>query len=274
MELPAGEWHHPDVSVGRGQLATTTGITSAKIHTGAAAGSYLEDSFSCGAKLDVIAGASPTSILIRLPSVIGRSRKAKIKLPASTVSRRHCEIYEYEGQIAVRDLGSSNGTVVNGHKIEGPTFLAPDDDLRVGPATMRVTTASASVLLDARSPQAESASVPSSNEKPSVQVEEQSSAGEQAYTREQKCLPASDSSAIRNRDKSVKPPDDEASFLSYAENDEGSFVDVVSSSEVQSDGENEAVPEDRPVFEIPESPKSLRVRADDSELKDFLGGLE
>lgn len=91
------------------------------------------------AKLEVIRGATAKTINLRLPTIIGRGREAAIKLPASIVSRHHCEIYDYDGQLAVRDLGSSNGTIVNGHKIDAPTFLTSDDDLTIGPVTFRIT---------------------------------------------------------------------------------------------------------------------------------------
>lgn len=89
-------------------------------------------------RMEVLRGAKTKEIMLRLPTVIGRGGDSKVKLPASTVSRHHCEIYEHEGQIVVRDLNSSNGTVVNGHKIKGPTYLTPDDELTIGPITAKL----------------------------------------------------------------------------------------------------------------------------------------
>ena len=106
------------------------------------------------AKLEVVSGAKPACLEIRMPTVIGRSNSATVKLRGSTVSRQHCELYEYEGQVVVRDLESSNGTVVNGHKIEAPTFLTPDDLLTVGPVTLRATGLAASVEQDRLEPAA------------------------------------------------------------------------------------------------------------------------
>ena len=79
----------------------------------------------------------------RLPSVIGRNTDADMQVPDSQVSRRHCELYEYEGKLAVRDVGSVNGTQVNGHKIEQDTFLSTGDTLGVGRVTFRVEVAEA-----------------------------------------------------------------------------------------------------------------------------------
>jgi len=57
----------------------------------------------------------------RLPVVIGRSDSADVKLriPADSVSRRHCEFFVDEaGTVCLRDLGSTNGTLLNGKPLE------------------------------------------------------------------------------------------------------------------------------------------------------------
>ena len=89
-------------------------------------------------RLTVMKGSRTGQLDLCLPTIMGRGNSAKLKLPSSTVSRQHCEIYEYEGQIAIRDLGSSNGTIVNGHRIEGPTFITPSDLVAVGPVSFRL----------------------------------------------------------------------------------------------------------------------------------------
>lgn len=92
---------------------------------------------SMKAKLFVVKGAETTEVPLRLPAVIGRSKLASIKVQTTVVSREHCEIFERNGKLFVRDLQSSNGTFVNDDKIEKPTELADDDLLTVGPVTMR-----------------------------------------------------------------------------------------------------------------------------------------
>ena len=89
------------------------------------------------AKLVVLRGADPTEIELFLPFLIGRSADAALKIPHERVSREHCRIYEFDGELAVRDLGSRNGTFVNGQQIDRPTFLSPGDELTVGGITMR-----------------------------------------------------------------------------------------------------------------------------------------
>ena len=90
-------------------------------------------------ELEVVKGAKAAKIhLKRLPTIIGRSADAALTLPTTKVSRRHCEIYEDEG-IFVRDLESTNGTLVNKHPISKATELHTGDLLRVGPILFRVT---------------------------------------------------------------------------------------------------------------------------------------
>lgn len=97
------------------------------------------------AKLTVVRGTKrPQELKLRLPTVIGRGSSAALKLPSSTVSRQHCEIYAYENEIAIRDLGSSNGTLVNGHRIEGPTFITAEDEVVIGPLAFQLSVLSES----------------------------------------------------------------------------------------------------------------------------------
>jgi len=90
-------------------------------------------------ELEVVKGAKAAKICLnRLPTIIGRSADAALTLPTTKVSRRHCEIYEDEG-VFVRDLESTNGTLVNKHPISKATELHTGDLLRVGPILFRVT---------------------------------------------------------------------------------------------------------------------------------------
>lgn len=73
-------------------------------------------------------------LLEAFPCVIGRNYLANIRLDDPLVSRFHCKICEQGGRLVVWDLGSSNGTRVNGEHIsESP--LMPNDQLMVGHTT-------------------------------------------------------------------------------------------------------------------------------------------
>ena len=55
------------------------------------------------------------------------------------VSRRHCCVVEAGGRLRVRDLGSLNGTFVNGKRVLREAPLALGDVLRVGDVPYRLT---------------------------------------------------------------------------------------------------------------------------------------
>ena len=55
-------------------------------------------------KLVVVGGeVKTTELKLRLPSTIGRARGTTIVLPHPLVSRQHCEIFEADGRLRVRD---------------------------------------------------------------------------------------------------------------------------------------------------------------------------
>jgi two-component system response regulator AtoC len=69
----------------------------------------------------------------------GRTRVATISLDSERVSRLHARITRQGTRVVVEDLGSRNGTRVNGVRIEGPTELGSGDQVEVGPATAVVS---------------------------------------------------------------------------------------------------------------------------------------
>jgi len=90
------------------------------------------------AKLVVVGGdAKSKEVNLRLPTVIGRGRDVSLTLPHPLVSRRHTELFEKEGYLYVRDLGSLNGTYVNNRKISSEQRLAPNELLTLGNVTFR-----------------------------------------------------------------------------------------------------------------------------------------
>jgi predicted component of type VI protein secretion system len=78
-------------------------------------------------------------------TVVGRQEDCQLQVKSSQVSRRHCELSEKDGQLTVKDLGSSNGTFVNGEKVEGSRALEPGDTLTLGNVTFRIERAEAAV---------------------------------------------------------------------------------------------------------------------------------
>lgn len=94
--------------------------------------------FPMEAKLIVVAGKSAQkSIPLKLPTIIGRSHEAGVTVNHPMVSRQHAELFETDGLLMIRDLGSLNGTVVGDQRIkESP--LPPDANFTVGPLTFKV----------------------------------------------------------------------------------------------------------------------------------------
>jgi outer membrane biosynthesis protein TonB len=88
-------------------------------------------------KLTVVGGKASKSVIpLKLPTIIGRSREAELTIAHPMISRQHCHIYEKDGLLWIRDMGSLNGTVVQGQRIkESP--LPPDREFTVGPLTFR-----------------------------------------------------------------------------------------------------------------------------------------
>jgi len=64
--------------------------------------------------------------------LVGRSAEADIQLLDEKVSREHCALELSEGRFVVKDLGSRNGTSLNGEPVPGPTPLKPGDQIGVG----------------------------------------------------------------------------------------------------------------------------------------------
>ena len=85
--------------------------------------------------LRTTADGQPEKTFRILPGVartIGRSTGADFILDAALVSRVHCELIALrDGALELRDLESTNGTYVNGARIQ-KTRLSPGDRVQVG----------------------------------------------------------------------------------------------------------------------------------------------
>jgi ABC transport system ATP-binding/permease protein len=72
-------------------------------------------------------------ILPGVPRTIGRSTGADFILDAALVSRVHCQLVALgDGALELRDLDSTNGTYVNGARIEKAARLSSGDKVQVG----------------------------------------------------------------------------------------------------------------------------------------------
>ncbi|MEQ9095388.1 MAG: FHA domain-containing protein [Phycisphaerales bacterium] len=68
--------------------------------------------------------------------IIGREEDCDLRIPVAEVSREHCRVEpNSNGGLSVEDLGSSNGTFINGLQVE-EAEMVPGDVMKIGPAFM------------------------------------------------------------------------------------------------------------------------------------------
>ncbi|MBN1855015.1 MAG: FHA domain-containing protein [Pirellulales bacterium] len=89
----------------------------------------------------IVLGGSRAGLEIPLKKskfVIGRSGDCTLRAGSDAISRHHCEIRLTRSKISIVDLGSRNGTFVNGQLIEAETDLKSGDEVAVGPLRFQV----------------------------------------------------------------------------------------------------------------------------------------
>lgn len=78
------------------------------------------------------------SIVVRGPVIVGRTPGSDIVIGAGYVSGRHARFSLMGQNLFVEDLGSTNGTAVNGQQIHEPTALKNNDIVNVGDVAIRI----------------------------------------------------------------------------------------------------------------------------------------
>jgi len=71
--------------------------------------------------------------------VVGRALDADITLSDPFASRKHSRFFRTDAELFVEDLGSRNGTIVNGQAIQGPTRVRPGDVVKISNSLIRIT---------------------------------------------------------------------------------------------------------------------------------------
>src|SRR5712691_5509852 len=83
---------------------------------------------------------APGELPLDRDAIIGRDRASvSLVLDHPRVSRRHAQVAVSKGRVSLRDLGSSNGTFVNGQRIDAYRLLKVDDRIDIGPYSFRFT---------------------------------------------------------------------------------------------------------------------------------------
>jgi pSer/pThr/pTyr-binding forkhead associated (FHA) protein len=91
-------------------------------------------------KMRVVRG-KPRGHAIQFPEgefVFGRGPECHIRPNSELVSRQHCLLRVSETGVQVRDLGSSNGTLVNGTRVVEERALQDGDVLQLGPLVLQL----------------------------------------------------------------------------------------------------------------------------------------
>lgn len=65
-------------------------------------------------------------------NVVGRTEDAAVRIDRTEVSRCHARIVVDGTTATLEDLGSKNGTYLNGRRVEGPTTLSSGDEIGIG----------------------------------------------------------------------------------------------------------------------------------------------
>jgi predicted component of type VI protein secretion system len=73
-------------------------------------------------------------------TTIGRVEENNFQISEPSVSSRHCEILLRGNDVVVKDLGSTNGTFINGEKITEEGVLKPGQTLRLGNVELKLDT--------------------------------------------------------------------------------------------------------------------------------------
>lgn len=85
--------------------------------------------------LDVVQPSTRAGVSFALAEElsIGRASGCAVSLADDTyVSQLHARVYGRDGLVFVEDLGSTNGTFLNGHRVQAPTAVHSGDRLQVG----------------------------------------------------------------------------------------------------------------------------------------------
>ena len=89
------------------------------------------------AKLILATAEGQQAIELRSTNSLGRHPNNTIQLLDKIVSKEHCTVEQRDGRFVLRDLGSLNGTYVNGDRVRGETTLKHGDEIALGSTRAR-----------------------------------------------------------------------------------------------------------------------------------------
>jgi len=121
-------------------------------------------------ELEVVFAEGPPQVLtVENPIVVGRGADCEVRIPNNLASRRHARFEIVDSRLQVSDLGSSNGTYLNG-VLATREFLKPGDLVTIGSTEIRVREKGVAPPAPAKKPAVEAPA--SSSERPSFRLGE------------------------------------------------------------------------------------------------------
>lgn len=92
------------------------------------------------ASLRVVSGGDLANkeFVVGNEATVGRGQGCQVQLNDSMVSQLHARLFRDNKGLSIEDLGSTNGTYLNGRKVGGPARLKKGDKLKVGPIELEV----------------------------------------------------------------------------------------------------------------------------------------
>lgn len=92
---------------------------------------------------DSTKSSSPQTWNLSLPATVGRGPESSVCIDDESISRLHCKLFlASDESLHIRDNGSTNGTYVNGDRIQHPVSLTPGDVLQLGSVLLQIQFAS------------------------------------------------------------------------------------------------------------------------------------
>jgi ABC-type multidrug transport system ATPase subunit/pSer/pThr/pTyr-binding forkhead associated (FHA) protein len=145
LERRDGVWHYIDLGSTNGTFVNGQYMPSAVLNEGDILRIGDPQGNSVGVTFRTAESAAPVSNVVNVGAtdlgmkesvVIGRNPQTDIPLASPIVSWGHARLDLTDQGHVLTDLGSTNGTFVNGERLMQPRLLQPDDVVRIGPFTL------------------------------------------------------------------------------------------------------------------------------------------
>lgn len=119
-----------------GPESVVCGIAPERDPAGAGGSPRRKDKHGVNVSLVLVKSSGETKEVPIKPGrlTIGRESHCHIRIPAASVSRKHCELLNDGSKVLLKDNNSSNGTFVNKARIDGGRELTAGDVVSIGPA--------------------------------------------------------------------------------------------------------------------------------------------